>query len=155
KTMSDAAINERIVISRYGPAEVLTPISEPVPVPRTGEVRIRVEAAGVSFGDIAQRSNLFFAGAPPIPYTPGYDVVGQVDAIGDGVHDAAVGDRAAALTMFGGYARYVRVRSDWLVPIPMHLDAARAVAVVLNYTTAWQMLRRVARVRGGETILVY
>jgi len=154
-TVSRTAINERVVISRYGPPDVLTLIHEPLPVPKPGEVRILVEAAGVSFGDVAQRANLFFAGAPPMPYTPGYDIVGHVDAIGDGVRDAAVGDRVAVLTMFGGYARYVCVPSGWLVPIPADLDASQAVAVILNYTTAWQMLRRVADVRGGETILVY
>src|SRR5262245_14537890 len=150
-TVPRTAINERVVISRYGPPDVLTLIQEPLPVPKPGDVRILVEAAGVSFGDVAQRANLFFAGAPPLPYTPGYDIVGHVDAIGDGVRDAAVGDRVAVLTMFGGYARYVCVPSGWLVPIPTHLDALQAVAVILNYTTAWQMLRRGARGRGGET----
>src|SRR5215470_4190491 len=149
------SLNERVVIARYGPPEVLALIREPLPVPGPGEVRIQVEAAGVSFGDVAQRANLFFAGAPPMPYTPGYDVVGHVDAVGDGVREAAVGDRVAVLTMFGGYARYVCVPSSWLVPIPEHLDASEAVAIILNYTTAWQMLRRVARLRGGETVLVY
>src|SRR5262245_54475460 len=97
-TVSDATINERIVISRYGPPEVLRLIREPLPVPKPGEARIKVEAAGVSFGDVAQRANLFFAGAPPMPYTPGYDVVGRVDAIGAGVRDTKVGDRVAVLT---------------------------------------------------------
>lgn len=154
-TVSDAKGNERVVIARYGPPDVLTLIREPLPVPKPGEVRIRVEAAGVSFGDVAQRSNVFFAGAPRMPYTPGYDVVGHVDAVGDGVGEAVVGDRVAALTMFGGYARYVCVPSGWLVPIAANLDASQAVAAILNYTTAWQMLRRVARVRAGDTILVY
>src|SRR5262247_3725484 len=121
------SFNERVVIARYGPPDVLALIREPVPVPGAGEVRIRVQAAGVSFGDVAQRANLFFAGAPPMPYTPGYDIVGWVDAIGDGVAEYAVGDRVVALTMFGGYARYVCVPSDWLVKISPELDAAPAV----------------------------
>src|SRR5215831_5217047 len=99
--------NERIVISRNGPPSVLRLVREPVPVPQRGEIRIRVEAAGVSFGDVAQRSGLFFAGAPKMPYTPGYDVVGAVEAVGKGVADFAPGDRVAALTLFGGYARYI------------------------------------------------
>src|SRR5215468_4417949 len=101
--------NERIVISRYGPPSVLGLVREPVPVPKQGEVRIRVEAAGVSFGDVAQRSGVFFAGAPKMPYTPGYDVVGTVDAIGGGVDGIAVGNRLAALTLFSGYTRYICV----------------------------------------------
>jgi NADPH:quinone reductase-like Zn-dependent oxidoreductase len=147
--------NERIIIMRYGPSSALGVVREPVPVPKRGEVRIRVEAAGVAFGDVAQRSGAYFAGTPTMPYTPGYDVVGKVEAIGDGVSDTAIGDRVAALTLFGGYARYVCVPAEWVVKLPMQVDAAQAVALVLNYTTAWQMLRRVALVRGGESILVY
>ena len=60
--------NERIVISGYGPASVLKLVRDAMPTPQRGEVRIRMEAAGVSFGDILQRSGLFFAGAPPMPY---------------------------------------------------------------------------------------
>src|SRR5215467_13033666 len=148
--------NERIVIARYGAAaNALEVVREPAPEPGPGEVRIRVEAAGVSFGDIAQRSNVFFAGAPPLPYTPGYDVVGRVDAIGDEVTGVTLGERVVALTMFSGYARYVCVPAAWLVRVPAHVDAAQAVALVLNYATAWQMLRRIARVKAGDAVLVY
>src|SRR5215831_16544643 len=112
------SLNERVVIARYGPPEVLSLIQEPLPVPKPGEVRIKVEAAGVSFGDVSQRSNVFFAGAPPLPYTPGYDVVGSVDAIGDAVTGVTPGERVAALTMFSGYARYVCVPAEWLVRVP-------------------------------------
>src|SRR5215467_7855735 len=110
--------NERVVISQYGPPSVLTMVREPIPVPKRGEIRIRVEAAGVSFGDIAQRSGLFFAGAPKMPYTPGYDVVGTVQAVGDGVAGIAAGDRVAALTLFGGYTRHICVPSEWAVKVP-------------------------------------
>jgi NADPH:quinone reductase-like Zn-dependent oxidoreductase len=126
-----------------------------MPVPKRGEVRISVEAAGVAFGDVAQRRGAYFGGAPTMPYTPGYDVVGSVDAIGDDVSEAAVGDRVAALTLFGGYARYVCVPAEWAVKVPPPLDAAKAVALVLNYTTAWQLMRRVALVGDGDAILVY
>src|SRR5215471_9896174 len=152
---NNTAENERVVISRYGPASVLEMVREHMPDPKPGEVRLKVEAAGVSFGDIVQRSNLFFAGAPPLPYTPGYDVVGTVDAVGDGVTNAKIGDRVAALTMFFGYARYVCVDAEWLASVPAHLDATQVVALVLNYTTAWQMLRRATRLRAGDAILVY
>src|SRR5262249_41796672 len=117
--------NERVVISRYGPAEALETVCEPAPLPRFGEVRIRVEAAGVSFGDVVQRSNLFFAGAPKLPSTRGYDIVGAVDAIGEGVTGVAVGDRVAALTIFFGYARYICVPATWAVKVPPGLDAAQ------------------------------
>jgi NADPH:quinone reductase len=147
--------NERIVITRYGPPSVLSVVHEPAPAPNAGEIRIRVEAAGVSFGDVLQRSGLFFAGAPRMPYTPGYDVIGTVDALGDGVTGVAVNERVAAFTLFGGYARYVCAPADHAVKVPGQLDAGEAVALVLNYTTAFQMLRRIASVSHGQSILVY
>jgi NADPH:quinone reductase-like Zn-dependent oxidoreductase len=59
--------NERVVITEYGPPSALKIVREPAPAPKRGEVRIRVEAAGVSFGDVLQRTGLFFAGAPKMP----------------------------------------------------------------------------------------
>jgi NADPH:quinone reductase-like Zn-dependent oxidoreductase len=135
--------NERIVISQYGAPSVLTLLREPLPVPKRDEILIRVEAAGVSFGDVAQRSGLFFAGVPKMPYTPGYDVAGTVEGVGDEVADLAVGDRVAALTLFGGYTRCICVPAEWAVKVSPQMDAAAVVALVLNYTSAWQMLRRV------------
>lgn len=148
--------NQRVVITRYGDASVLKVITEPVPVPRADEVRIRVEVAGVSFGDVLQRTGLFYAGAPKMPYTPGYDVVGIVDAVGASVRDIQVGERVAALTFFGGYAQFVCAPAAFVVGnVPPHLDAAQTVSLVLNYTTAFQLLRRVAKLRNGSRILVY
>jgi NADPH2:quinone reductase len=148
--------NERVVITQYGDPSTLKVIHEAAPQPKTDEVRIRVEAAGVSFGDVLQRLGLFFAGAPTMPYTPGYDVVGTIDVVGSGVDSVRVGDRVAALTIFGGYARYVCVPVDHVVTgVPGDMDAVKAVALVLNYTTAFQMLRRAADVRAGQSILVY
>ena len=151
-----AAHNERVVIPAYGPASVLKLIQEPMPVPKRGEVRIKVEAAGVSWGDVNQRSGLFYAGAPEMPYTPGYDVVGTVDAVGEDAGAIRVGSRVVAFTLFGGYARFVCVPASRVVDrVSRDLDAAKLVALVLNYTTAFQMLRRVAAVREGQSILVY
>jgi NADPH:quinone reductase len=148
--------NERVAITRYGPPSILKVLREPMPRPKHGEVRIRVEAAGVSFGDVLQRTGLFFAGAPKMPYTPGYDVVGTIDALGDRVAGLSVGERVAAFTLFGGYARYVCVPAAHAVGgIPPSLDPCQTVALVLNYTTALQMLQRVASVSAGQSILVY
>jgi NADPH2:quinone reductase len=91
-----------------------------------------------------------------MPYTPGYDVVGTIDSVGPGVDSVRAGDRVAALTLFGGYARYVCVPVEYVVTgVPGGMDAVKAVALVLNYTTAFQMLRRAADVRAGQRILVY
>ena len=96
-----------------------------------------------------------YPGTPPLPFSPGYDVVGDVDAIGEGVSDFAIGDRIAALTQWGGYAQYIIVRPEQLTRVPAELDPAEAVSLVLNYVTAYQMLHRVAEVKSGQRILVH
>jgi len=146
--------NTRIVISAHGGPDVLQLIDEEMPPPRSGEVRVRILATGVAFADILMRYGLY-PGTPPLPFSPGYDVVGDVDAIGEGVSDFAIGDRIAALTQWGGYAQYIIVRPEQLTRVPAELDPAEAVSLVLNYVTAYQMLHRVAEVKSGQRILVH
>jgi NADPH:quinone reductase-like Zn-dependent oxidoreductase len=146
--------NTRIVISAHGGPDVLQLIDEEMLPPRSGEVRVRILATGVAFADILMRYGLY-PGTPPLPFSPGYDIVGDVDAIGEGVSDFAIGDRVAALTQWGGYAQYIVVRPEQLTRVPAELDPAEAVSLVLNYVTAYQMLHRVAEVKSGQRILVH
>jgi NADPH:quinone reductase-like Zn-dependent oxidoreductase len=146
--------NVRIVITAHGGPDVLKLVEEEMPVPRPGEVRVRILATGVAFADILMRYGLY-PGTPPIPFSPGYDSVGDVDAVGDGVSAFAVGDRVAALTQWGGYARYICLSAEQLTRVPDGLDPAEAVSLVLNYVTAYQMLHRVAEVESGQRILVH
>jgi NADPH:quinone reductase-like Zn-dependent oxidoreductase len=85
---------------------------------------------------------------------PGYAIVGNVDAMGAGVTHAAVGDRVAALTVFGGYAEYIYLREGDLIPAPEALDPAEAVTLILNYIVAYHTLHRSARVRAGDKVLI-
>jgi NADPH:quinone reductase-like Zn-dependent oxidoreductase len=126
---------------------------EPLPDPGPGEVRVRVEAAGISGLDIMVRAR-WFPGFPKPPFTPGVDVVGVVDAVGATVDDVEIGQRVAALLGFsGGYAEHVCVDAADAVPIPDDLDAAEAVCMVANFITA-RVAHQVAGVRGGERVLV-
>src|ERR1700704_4557509 len=102
-------IVHRIVISGPGGPEKLQLVEETRPVPGAGQVRIAVEAAGLSWGDVMMRRGIFFRGSLSFPMTPGYDVVGRIDAVGQGVKAYRVGDRVAALTIMGGYADYICV----------------------------------------------
>jgi len=88
------------------------------------------------------------------PFTPGWDVVGVVDKLGDRVSTWQTGQLVAALPIVGGYSEYIVLSSDELVPVPPGLDHAEAVSLVLNYTTAYQMLHRCAHIRSGESILI-
>jgi len=95
--------------------------------------------------------------APRIPFVPGYEVAGVVDAVGDGVAGFSRGQRVAALTVWGGYAEYVVREAGHFLPIPDAVSDAEAAAVVLNHVTAWQMIHRTARVAdsaGERTALV-
>jgi NADPH:quinone reductase-like Zn-dependent oxidoreductase len=111
----------------------------------------------VSFADILMRK-----GVHPeswnlgrIPFTPGWDVVGVVDKLGDKVSTWQIGQMVAALPIVGDYAEYVFLSSDELVPVPPPgLDHAEAVSLVLNYITAYQILHRCAHIKADESMLI-
>jgi NADPH2:quinone reductase len=92
---------------------------------------------------------------PRLPFTPGWDLVGVVDRLGDGVSGIALGQIVAALPISGAYAECVCLPQRELVPVPSGLDAAEAVSLVLNYVTAYQMLHRSAKVRPGQRVLIH
>ena len=85
---------------------------------------------------------------------PGYAVLGDVDAVGEGVTDVRPGDRVAALTQFGGHAQMIEWAATDLVHVPPELDPARAVVLILNYLVAYQILHRVVQVQPGEKALI-
>src|SRR5579859_7872566 len=119
-----------------------------------GEVRVKVLAAGVSLPDVLAREGVH-PETPRVPYTPGWDLVGTVDRLGEGVTGFKQGQKVAAMPIHGCYAQYVCVSQHKLVPVPAGLDAAETVAVVLNYITAYQMLYRSAKVKRGQRVLIH
>jgi NADPH:quinone reductase-like Zn-dependent oxidoreductase len=146
--------NARVVITGLGGPEVLKWLEEDLPEPGPGQVRVKVLAAGVAFADVLMRRGLY-PGVPAFPFAPGYDIVGDIAAVGEGVKDLDVGQRVAALTMIGGYSRFTIVPAKHCVPVPSGLDPAEAVSLVLNYVTAYQMLQRIALLRPGQSVLVH
>src|SRR4029450_8583906 len=111
-------------------------------------------AAGVSLPDVMMREGIH-PETPRVPFTPGWDLVGEVDRLGDGVSGLEPGQRVAALPIHGAYAEYVCLPHRELVPVPSDLDAAEAVSLVLNYITAYQMMHRSAHVRPGQRVLIH
>jgi NADPH2:quinone reductase len=144
----------RIIVDRYGGPEELRVVEEECPEPRNGEVRVRVLAAGVALPDVMMREGIH-PETPSLPFTPGWDLVGVVDRLGDGVSAIEPGQRVAALPIAGAYAEFVCLPQRELVPVPSGLDAAEAVSLVLNYITAYQMLHRSAKVRPGQRVLIH
>jgi len=144
----------RVVVAHYGGPDELRVVEEETPEPKHGEVRVRVVAAGVSLPDVMMREGIH-PETPRVPFTPGWDLVGEVDRLGDGVSGLEPGQRVAALPIHGAYAEYACLPQRELVPVPSGLDAAEAVSLVLNYITAYQMLHRSARVRPGQRVLIH
>jgi len=146
--------HERVIVTHYGGPGVITLIEEDVPAPKPGEVRVKVLAAGVSLPDVLAREGVH-PETPRVPYTPGWDLVGIIDQLGEGVIGLEPQQLVAAMPIHGCYAQYVCVPQRKLVPVPTGLDPAEAVAVVLNYITAYQMLHRSAKARRGQRMLIH
>ena len=144
----------RVIVTHYGGPDSLHVIEEERPEPKSGEARVRVLAAGVSLPDIMAREGVH-PETPPVPFTPGWDLVGVVDQLGDGVSGIEPGQMVAALPIHGAYAEFVCLPQRELVPVPSGLDAAEAVSLVLNYVTAYQMLHRSTEVRPGQRVLIH
>jgi NADPH:quinone reductase len=142
-----------VMLTKQGGPEVLETVELPLREPAPGEARVRVRACGVGATDVTMRRG-YYPYAPKLPFVQGYDVVGDVDAVGEGVTSVGPGDRVAALTVHGGYAEYLYRGADELVRVPDNLDDAELVALILNYATAYQMIHRVAQQRAGEWALV-
>jgi NADPH:quinone reductase-like Zn-dependent oxidoreductase len=144
----------RIIVTHYGGPDELRVVEEECPEPKAGEVRVRVLAAGVCLPDLLMREGVH-PETPRLPFTPGWDLVGVADRLGDGVSGIEAGQTFAALPISGAYAEFVCLPQRELVPVPSGLDAAEAVSLVLNYITAYQMLHRSARVRPGQRVLIH
>jgi NADPH:quinone reductase-like Zn-dependent oxidoreductase len=146
---------QSIRIARFGGPEVLDLAEDQaIPVPGSGEVRIKVLAAGTGFTDAFIRRGRYPDFKGPLPFTPGYDLVGVVGATGPGVPASLTGQLVADLCVVGGYAQYAIRPARFLVPVPGDHDPAEAVCIPLAYLTAYQMLTRYRRLSRGATILV-
>ena len=145
---------KRVVVTQYGGPEVITTFEEDTPTPRAGEVRVKVLAAGVGLPDVLAREGVH-PETPHVPYTPGWDLVGTIDQLGEGVTGFELRQTVAAMPIHGCYAQYLCLASRKLVPVPVGLDPAEAVALVLNYITAYQMLHRSVKARAGQRMLIH
>jgi NADPH:quinone reductase-like Zn-dependent oxidoreductase len=146
---------KHLQISQFGGPEVLKMVEEPtLPGPGSGEVRIRVLAAGTGFTDTMIRRGRYPDFKGPLPFTPGYDLVGVVEKSGAGVAGSLEGRMVADLCVVGGYAQYAIRPAQLLVPVPDGIDPAEAVCVPLAYLTAFQMLARYRKLPRDAMILV-
>jgi NADPH:quinone reductase-like Zn-dependent oxidoreductase len=144
----------QIWIPKAGPPEVLSLREARDPLPAPGEVRIRVDAAGVNFADVMGRMGMY-PDLPKLPCVPGYEVAGRVDTVGDGVGSDWIGRDVLALTRFGGYADVVCVPEARVFTRPEGMTASEGAAFPVNTLTAWQLLHVMGSLHEGETVLVH
>ncbi len=143
-------------ITRFGGPEALTVIEEQsLPEPGPGEIRVRVLTAGTGFTDTIIRQGQYIDVKDQPPFTLGYDWFGVVDKLGAGVNTLRVGQYVADMPVIGGYTQFLCVAADRVIAAPAGLDPVQAVAMILSYTTAWQMLTRIRDIPPGSTCLVH
>ena len=148
--------NQAVLLEHYGEPESLHVVDVPLPTPGPGEVRIRVLAASVNYTETLIRRRLYpQTAAYRVPFIMGYDVVGEIDALGPDVTTWKVGDRVADMTVTGSDALYRTLRSSDVTRVPPDVDPAEAATLILSWTTAYQLLHRSAEVRAGQRILVH
>lgn len=145
---------QQIWIPKIGPPSVLELRSAPDPEPGKGQVRIRVEAAGVNFADLMARMGIY-PDAPKLPAVVGYEVAGQIDAIGESVDSDWLHKPVVAMTRFGGYSSSVIVDLQQVAQRPAGMSAALGAAVPVTGLTAWMMLEVMGRIRAGDRVLVH
>lgn len=147
---------QQMVITQHGGPEVLRWVSKKgLPQPGPGEVRLKVLRASASFTDIMVRKGSYQGIDAELPYPPGYDLVGMVDALGDGVSGLELGQRVADLTVWGAYSEYVTRPAAGVVAVPDAISSEQAVVLILSYVTAYQMLYRVAEVKPEQRVLIH
>jgi NADPH:quinone reductase-like Zn-dependent oxidoreductase len=145
-----------VQVRRYGGPDELEIVDAPLPVAGRGEVRVRVLASSVQYTDILIRRHLYpQTSYRRPPFVLGYDVIGEIDQLGEGVRDFHIGDWVADMTVVGSNATYCILRADRLTRVPKDVDPAEAATLILSWTTAYQLLHRAARVQRGQRVLVH
>src|ERR1700746_3495093 len=147
--------NRVVQVKRFGGPDELEGVDPPLPTAGRGEVRVRVLASGLEYTDVLIRRHLYpqtMRRRPP--FVLGYDVVGEIDQLGDSVSGFQVGDGVADMTVLGSNAAYCTLRADRLIRVPVGAGAAEAATLILSWTTAYQLLHRAARVQRGQRALV-
>lgn len=143
-----------VVLTKKGKAQDALQIQEvETPTPKDGEVRIKVESFGLNFADVMARLGLY-NDAPPLPTVVGYEVVGTIDEVGQGVDEAIKGKRVVAFTRFGGYAQYATTPVEACSEIG-DMDAGKAAAIAVQYATAYYMSWDAINLFPGDKVMIH
>jgi NADPH2:quinone reductase len=142
------------LLSRHGLPSVLRLSEAPVPKPKAGEVRVRLRAIGLNFAEVLSRKGLY-RWAPKLPYIPGMEGAGEIDALGEGVSGRRLGEPVIVGAQHGCYAEQVAVPAHQALPAMAEFTLHENAAFAVNYVTAWVSLMEMARLRPTDTVLVH
>lgn len=138
-------------IHELGEADVLRLEEVEKPALVDGSVLIKTEVAGINYADTMLRKGNYLT-RPPLPFTPGFEVAGRIEAVGEGVEGLSVGQRVMARLQGGGYAEYAVVKAEQVTPVPDGLEFGTATALLAQGLTALALLKDL---RAGQSILVH
>jgi NADPH2:quinone reductase len=144
-----------IQVEAFGGVEGLRVVERPKPLPREGEVLVRVAASGLNYSDVMQREGLY-PGGPTPPYFPGIEAAGVIESVGTQTYEPTLlGSRIACITQGGAHAEYVLAEARACIPLPDELSFAEGAAFPVQYLTAYHALLTVARASEVETVLIH
>jgi NADPH2:quinone reductase len=143
-----------ILVHEFGGPEVLKLEEVPTPRPGAGQLLVRIHAAGVNPYETYMRSGTYSI-KPPLPYTPGSDGAGVVEAVGEGVDNFKSGDRVYLSIPIGAYAEYALAPAVQVHPLPAKVTFSQGAGLWVPYGTAYHALYQCARARAGETVLIH
>ena len=153
-TNSDSGTMRQILVEQTGtPSDVMQLRNAPKPEPRAGQVRLKVQAAGINFADVLAVKGEYLT-PTKLPLIPGGEFAGMIDALGEGVTGFEIGQQVAALTGNGALQEYATLPVQGIIPVPDGLSAAEAAAFPVSYLTAYITLITLGRAEKGETVLV-
>lgn len=147
------SVMKHVMITKKGGSAVLQQLETAMPEPGAGQLRVKVQAAGVNFADVMMRVGLY-PDAPKLPAVPGYEVAGVVDALGEGVDESWLDKPVLAMCNFGGYSEYLCLDEALVFERPAGVTAVQGAALLVNYITAWQMVRVMAPATAGDVVLI-
>ena len=145
---------KKVVITAFGDKSKLEIVESDLPDPAAGEVQLSVEYSIVCGSDVSMRRGTYpFQKKPPL--SPGYSVIGKVRLNGSGCSRFKIGDRLACLTKYDGQAELINLPEKYLIPVPEEVDPMAAVALVLDWVTAYELLHHAAHIKAGDRIFVH
>jgi NADPH2:quinone reductase len=147
---------QAVQLTDYGSVDNFRIVDIPEPEPQANEVRIKVEFAGLRWGDImARHGDPVRRFTPPFEWVPGQEVAGTIDRVGADVRGFKPGQRVFGSSVGGGYAEYCCVAADRVMPLADHVPLDAALAYPINLRTAWFLVYPWGKIQPGETVLVH